>query len=429
MAAAKAKPILVFRSIYGARNAFSLVASVAEDRYPGLQMVFVEENPESLLRELEARGRVPIVFYSLSTPVFLELRDEIRRIAAKHHVVAGGPHAAGAYWQLLRLGVEAAVVGDGEPALEGLLEYYVEGGIELSDVPNIAFMESGRPRVTRIKLASLDDYKPYSRRLRLTPPIEIMRGCSYRCKFCQVPYLFKQNVRYRSPERVFEAVDYYVSLGRKHIRFVAPVGLAYMSSDGITPNPEALELLLRGVRERGATPYLGTFPSETRPEQVNRETLGILARYVGNRRLAIGIQSGSNRLLEEMWRGHTVEEGLEAARLAKSYGFTPVIDILMGLPGEREEDVEKTIELMNTLVEMGARIRLHTFIPLPGTPLALSKPKGIHPKYRKWIRRMLGKGVLEGDWEEQEKLAYRIHRLMLSDPYPTPQPRPLAREE
>ncbi len=421
-----AEPVLVFRSAYGARNAFTVIASVAEERRPRPRMVFTEEDPGPLLRELEGKGYKPVVFYSVSTPVFLELREEIARTASRYPVVAGGPHAAGAYWQLLRLGVEAVVVGDGEAAVEGLLDYYYGEGVDLAGIPNIAFMDSGRPRVTRIVLVDLDEYKPFSKTLDLTPPIEIMRGCGYRCKFCQVPYLFKNRVRYRGLGRIAEAVEYYVSRGRKRIRFVAPVGLAYMSRDGKTPNPEALEALLRTVREKGGTPFLGTFPSETRPEQVVPEALEVLARYAGNKRLAIGLQSGSDRLLETVWRGHTVEEGLEAARLAKRYGFTPVVDILMGLPGETVEDVEATIKAMDELVAIGAHIRLHTFIPLPGTPLALAEPRGIHPRYRDWIRRMLGKGVLEGHWEEQERLAWRVHELMKSDPYPTPEPRPLT---
>ncbi|MET1102286.1 MAG: TIGR04013 family B12-binding domain/radical SAM domain-containing protein, partial [Pyrodictiaceae archaeon] len=339
-------------------------------------------------------------------------------------IVAGGPHAAGAYWQVLRAGAEVAVVGDGENAILGLLEYYM-GDLDLSSVPNIAFREEGRFRVTRIESVDLDNYRPYSKTINILPPIEIMRGCSYNCSFCQVPFLFKKRVRFRSVESVVDAVKYYVSNGKTLIRFVAPVGLAYQSPDGRRPNPEALEALLRSVRKHGGKPFLGTFPSETRPEQVTRDTLDVLRRYAENTRLAIGMQSGSDRVLALVNREHTVEDVFRAVKLSISYGFTPVVDIIMGLPGEEEEDIRETINAMEKLIAMGAKLRLHTFIPLPGTPLARVKPRGIHPLYRKFIRRMLGRGVLEGDWEYQEKLSFKIYELMASDPYPTPEPRPL----
>jgi len=424
--------VLVARVVYGARNAFAHLAAALEKE--GLlgrrtELLLVEENPLPLAEALREKGRRVAVLYGVSTPTLLEIAEELAETAARFPVVAGGPHAEGAYWQLLRMGVWAAVVGDGENALPALVEALL-GERSLDEVPNIAYMpEPGVFKVTRISHVELDEYKPYHRGLGLYPPIEIMRGCPFHCAFCQVPWLFKARVRFRSVPRVEEAARDYVKAGRRRIRFIAPIGFAYMSPRPGEPNPEAIEELLLAVRRAGGQPFLGSFPSETRPEYVTPEVLRVVKRYAANRRISVGLQSGSTRLLERVWRGHTAEQGLEAARLIKQYGFTPVVDMIFGLPGETDEDAEATIDAMFKLADMGARLRLHTFLPLPGTPLAKEKPRPLHPRYRWAIRRLLGRGVLEGYWEDQEKLGLKMYCLTAMDPAPTRQPTPLQEAE
>ncbi|MCE4611054.1 MAG: TIGR04013 family B12-binding domain/radical SAM domain-containing protein [Desulfurococcales archaeon] len=415
---------VIVRVGYGARNSAAPIASALKRSRVGARVYLVEEDPLSLARRLASKGMKVVVLYSLSTPLFLEVAEEVARVSREFPVGAGGPHATGAYWQLLRLGVRAAVAGDGEPAAPLLVEALL-GERELGEVPNIAFMEGRRFRVTRRVYASLDDYDPHSPELGLYPPIEIMRGCTDRCTFCEVPYHWGGGARFRSVESVARAVRDYVAAGRRDIRFVAPVGFAYMSKDLRTPNVDAIEKLLLAVRREGGKPYLGTFPSETRPELVTEDVLRVVARLAYNRRIAMGLQSGSERMLRLVRRGHGVEEVLEASRLALKYGFTPVVDIIFGLPGEMEEDVRATIMVMEELASMGARLRLHTFIPLPGTPLARSPPGRVHPLYEKAVLRLLGKGVIEGYWREQVELARKVYCLTALDPLPTPEPRPL----
>ena len=418
----------VGRVFYGARNGFAHLASALERG--GLlgsrvRLVLVEEDPLPTALELERRGWRVAVLYGVSTPLFLEAAEEIARTASRLPVVVGGPHAEGAYWQLLRLGVMAAVVGDGEAAVVGVAEHLL-GEREIEEVPNIAYSpEPGVFRVTRIEHVDLDEYKPYSSELQLYPPIEIMRGCPYQCRFCQVPWLFKGRVRYRSVESVGEAVEAYVAAGRRRIRFIAPIGFAYMSRRPGEPNPEAIERLLLEVRRRGGVPFLGSFPSETRPEYVTPEVVRIVRRLAGNRRISVGMQSGSDRVLRISGRGHTVEQAFEAVETILREGLTPVVDIIFGLPGEGEEDVKLTVEAMYKLAGMGARLRLHTFMPLPGTPFARQRPLGVHPAYREAVKRLLGRGVLEGDWEPQEELAWEMYCLTALDPAPTREPAPL----
>jgi radical SAM superfamily enzyme YgiQ (UPF0313 family) len=182
--------------------------------------------------------------------------------------------------------------------------------------------------------------------------------------------------------------------------------------------------LLKAVREAGGRPYLGTFPSETRPETVTRDVLKAIKPYVANRRLSFGLQTASERLLKAMKRSHDVAAVEEAVKTAVSMGFRPVVDVIGGLPGEEEEDVAATVKEMEKLVAMGAHIRLHYFIPLPGTPLWGLRPAPPHPLYDEFIKRHRKK--VEGYWREQIELsreiikAYEELRRYLQTPLTTP---------
>ncbi len=363
--------------------------------------------------------------YSLSTPVFLELSREIVQVSRRYPVVIGGPHAEGLYWQLLRVGAYAVVIGDGEIAVIELLDHF-RGIIDISQVPNIAYREdNGKFHVTKIRIIDLDNYPGYSKLAKIFPPIEIMRGCPYKCRFCQVPWLYKATVRYRSIEQVGEIVEEYIRNRKRRIRFVAPIGFAYMSRKLGEPNTEAIESLLVEVRSKGGEPYLGTFPSETRPEYITPEVLRIVKKYAANKRIAIGLQSGDNRVLNYIDREHSVEEVVEKIDLLNQYGFQAVIDIIFGLPGEDEEAIQNTLKLMELLLSKNVKLRLHSFIPLPGTPFSKHVPKPIHPLYREFIKRAIGKGKIEGYWDYQEKLAFETYCLVALDPAPTPTPIPL----
>jgi len=423
--------VLVARTLYGARNAFALIASALSKHGllgSGVRLLFVDEEPLRVVGELVERGRRVAVLYGLSTPLFMEFAREVAAVAERVPVIVGGPHGEGAFWQVLRIGAYAVVVGDGENAIVGLVESLL-GERDIGDVPNIAYASDGVFRVTRIEHVELDEYEPFSSTYGLYPPIEIMRGCPYRCRFCQVPWLFKARVRYRSLHAVLDAVKAYVKAGRRRVRFTAPIGFAYLSRGEGKPNPQAVEELLAGTRRLGGIPFLGSFPSETRPEYVTGEVLAAVKRYAGNRRVSVGLQSGSERVLKAAGRDHSVEDAVNALMLVKSFGLQPVADIIFGLPGEGEEDVEATVRLAERLAGQGVRLRFHSFLPLPGTPFARYRPRPVHRSYRRLALRLLGKGLAEGDWELQEELAYNMYCLTMLDPAPTPQPQPVRGEE
>jgi radical SAM superfamily enzyme YgiQ (UPF0313 family) len=187
------------------------------------------------------------------------------------------------------------------------------------------------------------------------------------------------------------------------LRFITPSALSWGSADGGC-DLAAVEALLAAAREeagppqRGSRVLFGTFPSELRPEHVSAQALALIRRYCDNRMVIVGGQSGSDRLLAAMGRGHDAEAVRRAAAVALEAGFRPSVDFVFGLPGETEEDRVATRRLVEALARSGARVHAHAFDPLPGTPWRSEPRGGLDEATRALLARLHAGGRAYGEW-------------------------------
>jgi len=320
-----------------------------------------------------------ITCYSLNTLNEPSYRDEIRDAGCI--TVVGGPHATACPGEVARY-ADYVVVGEGEFTLPRLLANLEDG--KVGGVPGVVTGECALPADHAVRL---DAFPPFS---VMKGYIEISRGCPFGCAFCQTPRIFGSVMRHRS-------IDAIVSSARRYrdVRLVSPNALAY-GSDGRRPRLEKVEKLLASLE---GNVYFGTFPNEVRPEFVTGEALELIGRFCANSRVAFGIQSGSDRVLDTIGRGHTVEDGMRAVELCRDHGFTPVVDLMMGFPFETGEDEAATLDLIRWVVRSG-RVRLHRFIPLPGTPLAGTSPRPASPRAEQLLGRLALAGKLTGSWKD-----------------------------
>jgi B12-binding domain/radical SAM domain protein len=322
--------------------------------------------------------------------------------------LAGGVHATAEPLVTLRAGWDAVAVGEGERTFTALVEAFGAGG-DWRAVPGLAVLDAGgglrkaAPAVRR----ELDAYPAFPHSRNLTSPIEITRGCIYACRFCQTPFMFSARFRHRSVASVRENVRVMRSRGLRDVRFVTPTSLSYGSPDE-HPDLAAVEELLAACREEigpHGRVFFGSFPSELRPEHVSVEALRMLKRYVANRDVIIGAQSGSDQVLALSGRGHGAEVVERAVGLVVQEGFRPNVDVMFGMPGEDGEQALATVALMERLTDLGARIHAHTFMPLPGTPWRNEPPGRIDAPTRRAIVTLTTKGAVYGSWEKQEGIA------------------------
>lgn len=361
-------------------------------RIPGLETVFPADK-EALARALRGAGAAAFSFFTSQKEQAARLAAAARKSGAA--LIAGGPHASAAPLETLDLGFDYVVTGEGELAFPELVR-----ALAAAEPPTPGIIK-GRP------LKDLDDSPAFSEAMGLFGPIEITRGCPFACRYCQTSFHFGGRPRHRSVPGVLTQMKAMLSRGLRDIRFITPDMFAYGSPDGRELNLPALEELLSRAHalaaRHGGHIYAGSFPSEVRPEHVTPETLALMKKYAANRRLIIGAQTGSPRMLKAIHRGHTVHDVTEAARLCREFHVFPYFDFIFGLPGETREDEDLTMELIEKLSAAGSMIHTHAFMPLPGTPFAGDPGPGMSRRVREFVIRMESAGKAFGKWRAQSR--------------------------
>lgn len=194
--------------------------------------------------------------------------------------------------------------------------------------------------------------------------VPIMTGCNNFCSYCIVPY-----VRGRERDRAFEdIVDEVSRLREDGVREVCLLGQNVNSFGRQRYGSPRFAELLRAVGETGIERirFTSSHPKDLSPETIlaMAETPAVMPQ------LHLAVQSGSTRVLKAMNRHYSREDYLALADQIKSAmpGIALSTDIIVGFPGETEEDFEQTLSLVK---EVGFESAF-TFIysKRPGTPAA-----------------------------------------------------------
>lgn len=400
----KEKPtVLVF---YSRKNRFSfnaLIASLCAARLERKVNLVWATSQEELYHSVVSSPQPVLLLFSSASPEKeekLKVLRTVKNLQPEIILCGGGPHLSAcpeAFFPLATI----AVRGEGEIAIQKIVSQFVEG--QLLHTHQIV---SASP-------ADLDRFPPFPHELGVFGPIEITRGCPFACAFCQTSFLFGSTVRHRSLPNILEYVKIMKRKDLLDLRFITPNALAYGSPDGRTPRPEALANLLWELRKiigkRGRI-FLGSFPSEIRPEFVSWELLKLLKETVNNDNLVIGAQSGSDALLRRMHRQHHQEDILRAAELSLRAGFKVNVDFIFGCPEENEAEESENLATILTLSEMGAIIHAHTFMPLPGTPWGKKEGTPLSPRTKKILGQLAQQGKLFGQWYTQERYAQILQK-------------------
>ena len=419
---------------YSKKNFYSitpLIATIDADINLNEVVVILEENIDHIiLKSLLKKYDRLIVGFSFRTTQLPEIYDRMAKIYKallpselnRIIFIAGGSHASGSPQTTLRTGFDFAFIGEAEYSLSLFLKKLILEDDEYK-TPGIAYLED-KDQVnitTKPEPINLDDYPFMSQTRGLFPPLEISRGCAFGCTFCQVPTLFEHRTRHRSPEIIIDTVKWMAKRKLNDIRFITPNSFGYMSSKPREVNHEAIVHLLSSIRriEGIRSVYFGTFPGEVRPETVSLELMKDIKPFLSNSRISIGLQSGSDDVLREIHRGHTVEEGIEAIKILLETGFIPIVDIIIGLPKATKEDELKTLKVIKELTKKGTVIRAHVFMPLPGTKLENTPFKPVYPSIRRMLGKLSSQGKIEGNWSNQEiyaKTAWETGQKLLKYP-------------
>lgn len=384
--------------LYTAKNRTSinalLGALASTPLWEKVQVVLCNHEKEAIEALSGISGRCLLCFSSM-TYDRRKRQDFLRNLPDNPNLFlcGGGPHVTAIPEDFVSPRT-VLVRGEGEEAFLALVARFLEGSL------TSGVIEAPRGDIER--------FPSFPYHLGFLGPIEISRGCPFGCAYCQTPVLFGKTMRHRSLDSIIAHVRGMMRLReRVDVRLITPNALAYGSQDGRKPDLNAVSTLLvtlrRTLGKRGRI-FFGSFPSEIRPEFISNEALALLKDTVDNRTIVIGAQSGSQMLLQRMRRGHTPEDVLSACEIIRRWGFQAVVDFIFGCPEETEEDFLATVHLIEKLITLGATIRAHTFLPLPGTPWGEKKPSPIPPWGKKLLSSLAREGKLKGQWQTQEAM-------------------------
>jgi B12-binding domain/radical SAM domain protein len=389
--------VILFRRSRLNRNSFaSVVGALVHAGLPEGFRVRLQNHTRTLPRNTR------VVAYSFCTPDLDEVTSEVRVLKERDDkvlLVAGGPHASADPQGTLQAGFDYVFVGEGEETFPDFVLEVAEG--KTPDAP-----------IWRASAAfDLDKMLHVTPSHGLFPFVEISRGCNHSCAFCQVPQLFPGGMRHRSPDTVARGVTLVIQAGFHRIRYLTPDAFAY-AGGGMKKGPQAIAALLKATERAGASQQmLGSFPSEVRPDRVGADLLRLVKQHCLNRTLVLGAQSGSDRVLGLMRRGHTVSQSRAAIIKTAEAGLTPHVDILFSFPGEQPGERRATLDLAAwCLEETNARLHAHVYLPLPGTPAWPVPPEPLEPFVVSALREMQYSGRLDGDWEKQAQCGKQILR-------------------
>lgn len=331
-----------------------------------------EIGPGALATRIK-RLKPAIVGITVTTPTFTSAMDAaktIKRQCPDTLVVTGGIHATLRPFEMLQdKHIDITVKGEGEIAFREIVEY-VRGKRILASIPGIAYNKGGEVKETppRPLLNDLDalpfparglfknDQYTYPDALyRRTAPIITSRGCPGRCSYCNAHRVFQRTFRPRTAGNVVDEIELLVTkMGIKEI---------HIWDDNFTTDAERVFQIRDEIRKRRIRVKFA-FPNGIRADFLNEKVLRSL-KEMGTYSIAIGVESGSQRVLNRARKGIQRDRIKGIITLAKEMGFETWAFFMIGLENETVRTIKQTIRFaLRTNPDIA---KFHILKPYPGT--------------------------------------------------------------
>ncbi|MEC8461514.1 MAG: tRNA (N6-isopentenyl adenosine(37)-C2)-methylthiotransferase MiaB [Pseudomonadota bacterium] len=216
------------------------------------------------------------------------------------------------------------------------------------------------------------DQLPQKTTESVTAFLSIMEGCNKYCTYCIVPYTRGTEIS-RSYNDVMNEAKHLVAKGIKEITLLGQNVNDYDGTIDQTGESANLALLIHAIshlsgiqRIRFTTSHPAAF------DQTLIDAYSVATSKLC-KHLHLPVQSGSNRILSLMKRDYTCEQYIDIIQALKQCcpGITISTDIIVGFPGETDDDFEQTLKLVDTI----GYDHSYSFIysPRPGTPASSLK--------------------------------------------------------
>lgn len=354
------------------------IASYLEKRGIDASIIdcYARPDSDSLIRGYLQSEKPAFLGLSCTTSTFLDgIRTAklAKSILPDIKVIFGGAHVSALKERILKdfPVIDFTVIGEGEETLAELME---NNGENISSVTGIIYREKeDEIRFTGRRSAGLDlDTLPFPSYEKLegfpsaykaplfnyprAPGSSCItsRGCPYACSYCDRS-VFGRSFRYNSAEYMYEHVNYLNDrFGVKHIIFY---------DDQFTFKRERVIDFAKMMINR---PRRISFNCVARAEHIDYELL-LMLKEAGCWMISLGIETGDENLLARHRQNANLSMLSEKIHLIKKAGIRTKGLFMIGLPGETEEGIRKSMEFVisNPIDELNVA----KFTPFPGSPI------------------------------------------------------------
>jgi len=290
--------------------------------------------------------------------------------AAECTVIVSSSDSTDRYEEYLKEGADFVIIGEAEHTLLELTNHIKSGLEDHSAIKGLAYIKNaevvktpGRPVLKDLDSLPLPAWDLVDMELYRQTWIKhagyfslnmsTTRGCPFRCNWCAKP-IYGNRYNSRSPENVVIEIKLLKELYHiDHIWFCDDIF-------GLKPgwvNELAQLLQKENLKIR--------FKIQSRADLLVQEDMVKALAASGCENVWIGAESGSQKILDAMDKGITVEQIREATLLMKEQGIKPSFFIQFGYPGELKDDISLTINMINELLPF--EIGISVSYPLPGT--------------------------------------------------------------
>jgi anaerobic magnesium-protoporphyrin IX monomethyl ester cyclase len=311
-------------------------------------------------------------------------------------VIMNSSDASDRYEYYLDNGIDIVVRGEGEETLKALIDA-LDCHAPVDNIEGIAFKNNGKVVTTPARavlrdldslpmpawdLVALETYKKIwvENHGYFSLNIATTRGCPFKCNWCAKP-IYGNRYNSRSPEHVVREIRYLLNTcSPDHF---------WMCDDifGLKPG------WIQSFRDLVKSHKLSfRYKIQSRVDLLLQEdTIDALAES-GAQTVWVGAESGSQKILDAMDKGTTIEQIETATRLLRMKNIRVGFFLQFGYPGETREDIDKTIAMVLKL--MPDEIGISVSYPLPGT------------KFYEKVRDQLS---LKQNWTDSDDLSMMYH--------------------
>ena len=299
--------------------------------------VVMERNPDI----------VGIMAYLPLLPEARLMAKEIKKASPLAQVIVGGPMVEYYPKEILSWEeVDSIVLRDGESVLPELVKVIAANG-DLSQVDGIGYKHENQTFLTTQcrQCDNLDEipfpdrtllpYKKYHTFLCEAPYSTVLltsRGCPFTCRFCPNSKRRAHKVHFRSAGNIVDEIEEILELDIRKI-FIYDDSFCFSRRRVMEFCDEVLKRKLKKF----------SFSIKARVKPLDNEMLKRL-KEAGCTQLGFGLESGSNRMLNHMGKGTTVEDNMKAITMCKGNGLISMGYFVLGFPGETMEEALQTID-------------------------------------------------------------------------------------